>query len=79
MLTLAHYHTIPLPRGWPRRVRSFGIVDELTGTDTHARCMAEHQLLRIPRRDKDPPSCRTAASRVRSHALRVVLGLLVTV
>jgi hypothetical protein len=22
MLTLAQYHTIPLPKGWPRRVRS---------------------------------------------------------
>jgi hypothetical protein len=43
MLGVARYHTIPLPKGWPRRV------DELAGMDSHVRCTAEHQFLLVPR------------------------------
>ena len=53
MLGVSQSQTIPLPKGWARRVRTIGIADELTGIDSHARCRTEHQFLRIPRRDQE--------------------------
>jgi hypothetical protein len=60
-------------------VSTFGIADELTCMDSHARCMAEHQFLRVPRRDQPLPSYHTAAAHLGTHPIGVEPGHLRTV
>jgi hypothetical protein len=74
MLGVARYHTIPLPTGRPRRVRSFGITDELVGMDSHARCLANISFFVFQGANQVLPRCRTVEFCLGSHSVGIDLG-----